>query len=107
MAIFGFVFFSGCEIAVSPPENSSFNIEGNIKSEIYPVSVKQDGEDLYVQLKDHAPDVEMSSIDLNQTTSFNYKREGDRLIIPGKFKHIRLHSKGSEDIDIVYKMAAA
>lgn len=95
------VFFSACEGALSPPKNSAFIVKGNINSALYPIEVKQDGEDIYIQLKDFAPEVEISSINFNQVTSFNYKRVGDRLIVPAKFSNIRLHHQGSEDVDII------
>ncbi|CAN5792125.1 hypothetical protein BH11PSE12_BH11PSE12_02100 [soil metagenome] len=105
--VFSVVFFSACEAALSPPKNSTFIVKGNINSAIYPIEVKQDGDDIYIQLKDFAPEVEMLSINFNQVTSFNYKRVGDRLIVPAKFNNIRLHHQGDDDVDITFQAIKA
>ena len=91
-------------MAVKLPTIASYTIEGKIDNPLYPISVKQDGDDVFIQMKESAPIPEVYILDrLRNATKFNFKIEGTKLIIPGKFKHLRLRYKGAEEIDIILK----
>ena len=92
---------SACQKAVKAPSESIYRIEGSKQSTLYPLEVKQNGEDVFIQLKPGAPLPEIISLDLvGNKMAFNYHFVNDTIVIPGKFEHIRLLHNGDDTIDI-------
>jgi type IV secretory pathway VirB9-like protein len=87
-------------------QDVSYEIKGNSQSELYPVELKRDGEDVRIRMKNSTPMPEIFSIDVSGGIQpFNFKTDGDALIVPGKFDHISLRHQGVDSVEIIRKNA--
>jgi len=93
---------SACQKAVSPPETTSYSISGDKNSPIYPQDILSSSEDVHIRLKTAAPDPQVWSYDSHgNPLQFNFSREADTLVIPGKFEHLQLRHGNDQLVDIV------
>ncbi len=103
LAILTTLFLTACDKVVNfnPPSNITFTIKGDRASELYPVSVKSEGEDVRIELKKPAPELKISSLDASgRRMAFNFEVTGSAVILPGKFDHIELRGDGGATVDI-------
>ena len=94
------VLLCGCEAAVSPHKVATYHINGDPKSALYPVSVKEISEDVVIQLPESAPASDVFSVDeAGKPVAFNFTRDGSTIVVPGKFDHLVLSRQGVPTID--------
>ena len=94
---------TGCDRVVNfnPHPRVTYTIKGNRNSELYPLDVKRNGEDVRIELKKPALIPKIFLLDASgRRIAFDYKMTGSTLIVPGKFDHLQLLEDGSEPIDI-------
>lgn len=102
LAVTTLLLLSACDNAVRANKNVTYTIKGDTQSLIYPLAVKQDSEDVRIQMKQSAPLPEIFSIDAKgNAVAFIYTSEGDAIIVPGKFDHLQLRHAGTKPIDII------
>jgi hypothetical protein len=102
LAAAALLLLAACDNAVNPNKRVPYLIKGDPHSVLYPLDVKRDSEDVRIELKESAPVPEVFSVDASgRAVAFNFTVEGNTLIVPGKFDHLRLRYKGAEAIDIV------
>lgn len=95
---------SACEKAVREHETVTYQIQGDLNGNLYPIMVEQHSEDVFITLKESAPIPEVFSVDTKgQEKVFLYKVKQNTLIIPGKFDHISLRHAGEKSIEIIQK----
>lgn len=100
------LLLAACDRAVRAHVDVAYRVEGNPQSALYPVEVRQDNEDVLIRLKNSAPAPEVTSIDpAGHEAAFNFAADGDRLLVPAKFDHLRLRYQG-DTVDILRKEAA-
>ena len=100
--ISAFFLLAGCQKAVKAPVESLYRIQGSKQSPIYPVDVKQNSEDVLIQLQADAPLPEITSLDLaGNKIPFNFHIVNNTIVVPGKFAHLRLTHATDETIDIL------
>ena len=100
--ISAFFLLAGCQKAVKAPIDSVYVIKGNKQSALFPIDVKQNSEDVLIQLKTDAPLPEISSLDLaGNKIPFNFHIVNNTIVVPGKFAHLRLTHAADDAIDIL------
>lgn len=95
---------SACDKAVelNANQNDSYVIKGNAQSDLYPLDLKRDGEDVRIRLKKPVPTPEIVSLDpAGHALPFYFNTDGDTMIVPGKFDRIVLRRPGTEPIEII------
>ena len=96
------ISLTACDNAVMVSTNVPYIIKGDSNSVLYPLNVKRNGEDVFIQFKKTSPVTEVFLIDaFNRAIPFNFTISGDTLIVPGKFDHLRLGHGKLEAIDII------
>ena len=102
LCIASMLFLNGCQKAIKAPVDAHYLIQGDVKSTIYPVDVKQNSEDVFIQLQANAPLPTIISIDATgDKIAFNYRVENNKIITPGKFTHLQMHHQHDGVIDII------
>lgn len=95
-----------CDHAVRAHTDTRYLVEGNRESALYPKEVAQRDEDVLITLKPGTPPPEMLLVEADgRETRFPFVTEGDTLIVPGKFGHLRLRHDGDSPVDVVEKTA--
>ena len=90
-----------CQKAVRSPETVTYLIKGDKHSAIYPLDIVSSSEDVHIHLPPAAPDPQVWAMENNgNPVQFNFSREGDTLIVPGKFEHLQLRHAPDGAIDI-------
>lgn len=85
----------------------SYEVKGDSHSELYPLDLRKEGEDVRIRLRKPTPVPQIISLDpVGGALPFNFRTDGDSLVIPGKFDHIVLHRAGMESIEIIKKNVA-
>lgn len=85
-------------------ETVTYQIQGDLNGNLYPIMVEQHSEDVFITLKESAPIPEVFSVDTKgQEKVFLYEVKQNTLIIPGKFDHISLRHAGEKSIEIIQK----
>jgi hypothetical protein len=106
MSVLVLLSLLACDRVVNsnPNQDVAYVITGDVGSTLFPIELKKDGEDVRIRLLKSAPMPEIVSIDPDgHAVPFNFKIDGDTLVVPGKFDHIALHHAGTGTIDITKK----
>ena len=95
---------TACERAVGIHRPAAFVIAGDKASEIYPLEVREQSEDVVIQMKPGAPTPHIVSIDARgEESAYNFKMEGDQIVVPDKFSHLSLRHPGDSNVEISRK----
>jgi hypothetical protein len=98
------VLNTACERAVGVHHPAAFVINGDHASEIYPLEVKEQSEDVIIQMKPGAPTPLIIFIDAKgEESRYNFKMEGDQIVIPDKFSRLSLRHAGDSNVEILRK----
>lgn len=93
---------SACQKAVSPPEKTHYVVTGNTTSPLWPQAVEDISEEVRITLNHGAPTPDMVVIEEDgRQAAFTGERHGDYLLVPRKFRHLRLLSGEQTVADIV------
>lgn len=102
------LILSACDkiVELNANQNDSYVIKGDARSDLYPLDLKRDGEDVRIRLKKSVPTPEIVSLDpAGHALPFYFNMDGDTLIVPGKFDRIVLRRPGIEPIEIIKQSA--
>ncbi len=92
-----------CQKAVKAPEDAVYSIQGSKQSLLFPLEVKQKGEDVFITLAPNAPLPEISSYDAAENKiPFNFSLVENTIVVPEKFEHLRL-SHGKDDVIDIFR----
>jgi len=92
-----------CQKAVKAPQDAVYSIKGSKQSLLFPLEVKQKGEDVFITLAPNAPLPEISSFDSAENKiPFNFSLVENTIVVPEKFEHLRL-SHGKDDVIDIYR----
>ena len=98
------VLCSACQKAVKAPVDAVYIIKGNKQSQLYPLEVKQNSEDVFITLAPGAPLPEISSYDAaGNKIAFNFSVVDNTIVVPGKFERLRLAHGNDDVIEIIHK----
>ncbi len=97
-----------CDKAVRSSNAISYIVKGDPHSALYPLEVKRESEDVQIEMKHSAPLPDVFSIDAGgHALVFNFKIEGNKLVVPAKFDHLQLRHGAADKVDIFRETTAA
>jgi len=93
---------TGCQKAVNPPEKHHYVIRGDSSNALWPLAVEDISEEVRITLNSGVPTPEMVVIEEDgRQVTFTGERHGDYLLVPRKFRHLKLLNGQQTVADII------